>query len=386
MPLIVVRVTVPVMTVDELVARCARWFRDEQVVFVPTEGVQPSGRRVRFVFALPSGQEVITGEGYVLRMRRDSGDPRRPSGMELRYELADDASAALVERILQAKKTPPPYVSMRIDRAQLAGGVAIEPTMLATPLPPPPRATPARLATLPPASSPDAESRGWRLVGVGLATAAAVLAVALAAAMMRRAPPSDLARGPRDAGRAPVAVGGNGLVSAPPPATALADPPPPPPVSAHAIALRIHTSPAGAVVFVDGQERGPAPLTVTVGDGAHDVVAERPRWMPAHAHVDRAGRVDLKLTRPPARLRVTSTPPGARVFLDGVDVGLTPLELDAAAFELHHLRIEYDGRVWKRRLYLKPDGAAVRVGARAPSVDEPGAVRVAHDLGERVRP
>jgi len=298
--LIVVRVTVAAATVDELVGRCARWFRDGQVLFVPTEAVQPSGRRVRFVLALAGGQDAVVGEGVVLRMRRDSGDPRRPPGMELRYEIVDAASAALVERILAAKRTPPPYVSLRIDR----GRADIEATLVATPLPPP-RATSARLTALPRPPSPEAAARGWRMVGVGLATAAAVLAVALAMAMMRM--PPDASAPAREHA---VAVGGNGVVVAAP---------------------------------------GPEP--------------PRPA---ATAH-------------PTARLRVTSTPPGAAVRLDGRDVGFTPLELEAAAFAVHHVRIALDGHVWRRRVHLRASGARV-------SVDEPGPIRVAHDLRQRVRP
>src|SRR2546423_4197803 len=92
MPLIVVRVRAAATTVDEFVARFARYFRDAEVVFVPTEAVQPTGRRVHFVFALAGGEDVVSGEGVVLRMRRDSGDPRRPPGMELRYQILDQAS------------------------------------------------------------------------------------------------------------------------------------------------------------------------------------------------------------------------------------------------------------------------------------------------------
>ncbi|MGZ3430133.1 MAG: PEGA domain-containing protein, partial [Polyangia bacterium] len=165
----------------------------------------------------------------------------------------------------------------------------------------------------------------------------------------------------------------------------LLSPPRPRPSSARAVELHVTTSPTGSTVFVDGEERGPSPLTVAVAAGAHDIVAERPRWVAAHAHVDGAGRVQLTLARPTARLRVTSTPPGATVRLDGRDIGTTPLDVDAAAYELHHVHLERDGHVWKRKIYLRPPGGAVRVGARR-SVDETGAIRVADDLGERVRP
>jgi len=435
MPLIVVRVTAVAATVEEFVGRYARYFRDGEVVFVPTEGVQPSGRRIKFIFALVDGTEVVSGEGVVLRMRRDSGDPRRPPGMELRYQIEDPASVAMVARLLAARKTPPPYVSLRIDGVADSQELTLPierhdptppPSLVPPParLAPPPPKTPVPLSRaarpLPPIVVPPRpvarppidprppsppfavphSSRVVRLAGTAVATAAAILAVTLAAALMRRAPspPPSLPPSSPPPAAAP-AVGGNGVVLAAPaspsPAAAVAPPvvtgprpestggarPPPDPRPR----LRVTTSPPGALVFVDGAERGSSPLAVSVGAGAHEIVAERPRWLSAHAHVDGPGHIQLVLTRPQARLRIVSTPPGASVRLDGRDVGLTPLELDADAYELHFLRIERDGRVWRRKLYLRPPGGNVRVGARL-LINEPGAVRVAHDLGEGVRP
>src|SRR6185312_9922205 len=100
--------------------------------------------------------------------------------------------------------------------------------------------TPSLAPILPPPSS-----RLWRGIGTAIATGAAVLAVTLAAALMRREPAA----------------------------------PPPPHVAGAPVQLRVVTSPSGARVFVDGEERGPSPLSVSVAAGAHDVVAERPRWL-----------------------------------------------------------------------------------------------------------
>jgi hypothetical protein len=229
-------------------------------------------------------------------------------------------------------------------------------------------------------------ARPWRFVGFGLVAAAGMLAMVLAMAIISRARPA--ATGVGGTGVGGNGVGGNGVVaggaapvapakvppaSAPPPvvagprpaSTGGARPPPPPPrmrTAGRAVELRVTTSPTGSTIFVDGEERGPSPLTVSVAAGAHDVVAERPRWVAAHAHVDGPGRVQLVLERPLAHLHVNSTPAGAAVRLDGRDLGATPLDVDAAAYEEHHLRIELDGRVWKRKIYLRPPGRTVRVG------------------------
>ena len=430
MPLIVVRVTAEARSVEEFIARYARYFRDGEIVFVPTEGVQPSGRRVKFVFALADGTEVLCGEGVVMRMRRDSGDPRRPPGMELRYEISDEASAKLIERLLAARKTPPPYVSMRIDGVADSQELTlpIERGETAPSPPPPTPSLPSRVALpsrtpvplaraahpLPPITMPPSaslrpslnapslapvvaphSSRAMRLAGTAVATAAAILAVTLAAAIMRRTP--ALTRPHATGVGVGVGVGGNGVtVAAAPsqlPEPSLPEPPAvaAPPVvtgprpestggarAAHATELRVTTSPPGALVFVDGEERGTAPLAIAVAAGAHDVVAERPRWNPAHAHVDGPGHVQLVLSRPQARLRFVSTPPGATVRLDGHDIGVTPLELDADAYEQHSIRLR------ARRPHLAPQDLPAPAGRqrrRQRSDRAPASARWGGSLG-----
>ena len=122
-PLIVIRVQTSSPTEDEFVVHHCRYFGVD-VVFLPTEGVQPPGRRVRFAFVLGDGKEVVSGEGVVLRMRRDSNSPQRPPGMELRYQCLDEPSQRVVDRMLLLrtqgvvlrKADPPPYVSMWLER------------------------------------------------------------------------------------------------------------------------------------------------------------------------------------------------------------------------------------------------------------------------------
>jgi PEGA domain len=142
-PLIVIRVQTSSPTEDEFVVQHCRYFGVD-VVFLPTEGVQPPGRRVRFAFVLGSGQDVVTGEGVVLRMRRDSNSPQRPPGMELRYQCLDEPSQRVVDRMLLLrtqgvvvrKADPPPYVSMWLERDEhtqqtttLKRRASVEPSM-----------------------------------------------------------------------------------------------------------------------------------------------------------------------------------------------------------------------------------------------------------------
>src|SRR5258706_7800134 len=93
-PLIVVRVQSPAADVDQFIADNYRYFGAD-VIFLATDAVHPPGRRVRFSFELADGRVVVCGEGIVLRSRRDTGNPTRPPGMELRYGALSEGSQAI---------------------------------------------------------------------------------------------------------------------------------------------------------------------------------------------------------------------------------------------------------------------------------------------------
>ena len=115
-PVIVLRVVIRSPDLDTFVHKYSRFIKDDRI-FIFTKSSQPPGTRVRFTLELADGQPLITGEGTVTRIRPDSGDPSKPPGMELRFIPLDEASRALVERMLLAREstgqfsavtTPPP--------------------------------------------------------------------------------------------------------------------------------------------------------------------------------------------------------------------------------------------------------------------------------------
>jgi len=136
--------------------------------------------------------------------------------------------------------------------------------------------------------------------------------------------------------------------------------------------LLIRSTPAGAIVTVDGKESGRTPATVReLAIGPHQVTVSRSGYAPS----DR--RIVLTRTRPvqsmtvalerPARaaaapaapraaafagaLTVDSRPGGAKVFLDGKLVGSTPLSLQTVAAGEHAIRLERDGyRRWSSQV------------------------------------
>jgi hypothetical protein len=424
-PLIVTRIEAATVSFHHFVVQYCRFFGNE-VVFLPTEGVQPPGRRVRFVFALADGTDLVTGEGIVLRMRRDSGDPLRPAGMELRYQVLDEESQHVVDALLQMRNDPaarawrpepPPYVWMHVETppsrtAPIAiGSASGEIRVSQKSIPANPFAGVADVTLEQFVDGAIARAHGrrswwrgrrWTQLGAGMATGAAVLALAGTLGVLRRqrssvvvpsaqataAPVAVPVHAPAVApAHAPAPVAAAAAIPIHAPAAVPAHAPAAAPVHAPAagVVLSISTSPSGSTVFVDGEARGPSPLALTVAPGAHDVVAERPRYATAHAHVEPgASRVQLIHERPPATLRVVSIPPGAKVRLDGRSVGVAPIELPCTGYEFHRVQVELEGRTVRRRIYVKPPTALFSVdgGARTgrPSIDQPRPVRVAHDL------
>jgi len=121
--------------------------------------------------------------------------------------------------------------------------------------------------------------------------------------------------------------------------------------------LLVKSTPSGAQVRVDGRVRGKTPLIlrdlplkvvrVTVEHGGFHAEEQRVALTAARPTVT----VDAKLTplAPPAPVATTgsllieSRPTGARVFLDGQDLGTTPVSVPEVAPGAHRVRIEMAG-------------------------------------------
>lgn len=107
----------------------------------------------------------------------------------------------------------------------------------------------------------------------------------------------------------------------------------------------IASEPAGAAITVDGVPAGHAPLVgLRIRTGQHRVVAELadhvPESFPLVARPGERLEFPLKLTPDFGPLRVSSTPQGAEVFIDGRAVGRTPLALDRVKAGQHVVEIK----------------------------------------------
>jgi serine/threonine-protein kinase len=119
-----------------------------------------------------------------------------------------------------------------------------------------------------------------------------------------------------------------------------APPPAPAPIAVVTGSIHVETQPPGARVFVDGTDRGAAPLDVELGLGLHQVKVESEGFQPEELEAElteQAPRATLDVSLEPvpkaapsgpqpAFLRIRSTPPGALVSVDGQDLGKTPLD------------------------------------------------------------
>jgi PEGA domain-containing protein len=112
--------------------------------------------------------------------------------------------------------------------------------------------------------------------------------------------------------------------------------------------LVVNTSPPGAKLFVDGVERGVTPITVALKPGAHSLEVRgdgTPRLMPIT--ITAGAQVSQYLELPKAavavgQLQVRTGPAGARVSVDGVAKGTSPLTVTDLAPGEHAVHLESD--------------------------------------------
>jgi hypothetical protein len=131
--------------------------------------------------------------------------------------------------------------------------------------------------------------------------------------------------------------------------------------------LLVRSTPGGAEVFVNGERRGVTPLALRdLPFGAYAVRVVRAGFAPVEQRVAiDAGRparsLELTLTRgaaatpapapagteavAPGSLLVESRPAGARVLVDGAEIGVTPVTVPSLAAGPHTVRIERPGYV-----------------------------------------
>ena len=183
-------------------------------------------------------------------------------------------------------------------------------------------------------------------------------------------PPSDLIAQPAPAAK---------QAPAPPPA-AEPEPEPPPPAAEPAreppaggalefsrltgklgkdrCGAEVRTRPDDADVFIGETRIGTTPLKVVLPCGAHALELRRPRYQSQRRSIELdAGKLDtveVNLSRPEHRLRITSVPGGAAVKVNGRSAGTTPATVTVNGFEQARVSVELAGyKPWSTRVYVR---------------------------------
>jgi hypothetical protein len=138
-----------------------------------------------------------------------------------------------------------------------------------------------------------------------------------------------------------------------------------PPAAAEAPGtLVVNTNPAGYQVLVDGQPRGVTPLTLELAPGAHELRIEtdgEPRIIPftVAAGSTVAQTLELPKAAPSTgQLTIRTEPAGARVTIDGMPRGTTPLTVEGLAAGPHSVALANDLSTLTQDVVIEPGTTA----------------------------
>jgi hypothetical protein len=125
--------------------------------------------------------------------------------------------------------------------------------------------------------------------------------------------------------------------------------------------MNLQSVPDGASLMVNGEYRGKTPLTVSgLSPGNYAVTFSRFGFGELSVQVPveqgRMSEVTATLQPKTGTLVVNSTPPGARVLLDGAAAGLSPVFLENISADNHTVMLEKDGYVTAARQVRIPVG------------------------------
>jgi PEGA domain-containing protein len=130
--------------------------------------------------------------------------------------------------------------------------------------------------------------------------------------------------------------------------------------------LAIDTRPGHLEILLDGVHRGTSPLMLSVMPGAHTVIirngsAERVVPVTIAAGTDVTQYFEMSAVEPllaSGRLSVVTDPPGARVFVDGVARGISPVIVDELQAAEHRVSVTTDNGPMERTVSVAAGGTA----------------------------
>jgi len=163
--------------------------------------------------------------------------------------------------------------------------------------------------------------------------------------------------------------------------------------------LSLQTNPPGVAVFVDGVAHGNTPARLSLAAGSH-IVELRGRGVPrvvpvtVTAGVESSQYLELPVTPSTGSLLVQSDPAGARVSVDGVDRGVSPVSVADLAPGEHEVVFQPEGGAAVKQRVVIEAGVTSTVLAPVPtaapgpvsgwvSIDAPVAMEI-HENGRLI--
>ena len=131
------------------------------------------------------------------------------------------------------------------------------------------------------------------------------------------------------------------------------------PASAAVGGLYVGTEPAGARIFLDATDTGQITPSLLEGIavGAHQIRVQTDcAWAEGAVELraDLIERLELTLAPGAGELQISAGPPAARVILDGVEVGVAPLRLEAVDCGTHEVVLRAPGFLESRHTLQTP--------------------------------
>jgi len=140
--------------------------------------------------------------------------------------------------------------------------------------------------------------------------------------------------------------------------------------------IYVESSPAGGVVYINGDNKGHAPVTITgLWPGSYSISVELPGYQDftTSTSISGATRSSVYCSLIPDGtgngLYVVSTPSNARVFVDGTLKGMTPLMLSNAAAGTHTIQLKLSGYTEWKSTVETPAGGTKTVSVNLEETD-----------------
>ncbi len=155
-----------------------------------------------------------------------------------------------------------------------------------------------------------------------------------------------------------------------------------PPAAEPTGVLPIQSDPEGAIVYVDGAVKGTTPLTLeALKAGKYEIKITKDGFGPWIEQItyapDNGQKLTASLPSLQGELEITSTPEGALVFIDGKEVGQTPLVVKELEIGKKRIAIEAEGyEKWVRQIKVARDEVTK---IKAELMESMGDLRVVSD-------